>query len=110
MLIVQCILQYERHKTSFIFLGLERLLVGYCDDIHITDFLSVQPNSGAANLFTQCTSKRKRRKAKIKYIDIYMYILNERNNLCFKEIKTFGKQNKLRHAKDKVKSSDLDIF
>lgn len=39
-----------------------------------------------------------------------MYILNRRNNLCFKENKTFGKQNKLRHAKDKVKSSDLDIF
>lgn len=39
-----------------------------------------------------------------------MYILNKRNNLCFKEIKTFGKQNKLRHAKDKVKSSDLDFF
>lgn len=39
-----------------------------------------------------------------------MYILNRRNNLCLKENKTFGKQNKLRHAKDKVKSSDLDIF
>lgn len=40
-----------------------------------------------------------------------MYILNLRNNLCFKrKKKTFGKQNKLRHAKDKVKSSDLDIF
>lgn len=54
-------------ETSFIFLGSKRLLVGYCNNIHIIFFSKVQPHSGAADLFTQCTSKRKRRKAKIKY-------------------------------------------